>query len=131
MLRIRKAQERALSAAQVKNFDDRMVAHVRKCWPQHYEKLGEENTRLLIAYERERAATYGIVTERGVCKYTDLAMVYGPDFDQDTRHPWARQILEDKTIRDPGLRLKALHDAGGKHLSETRGKAPPPPPRES
>ncbi|MCU0727305.1 MAG: hypothetical protein MUE73_16220 [Planctomycetes bacterium] len=121
MIRIRNEQKKALAAGSRKDFEDRMVAHIRKFFPKHYEQLKEENTRLLVDHEIERAKTYGIVAERDVCKYIDLSLVFGPDFDADGKQPWATEILTDKRIDDPSYRTDRLFRAGLAHLKESHG----------
>jgi len=119
MLQIRKKQMDELSRACTKEFEDRMVVHIAKFFPKHYEALGEEKTRTLINYGIERAKTYGIVAERDVCKYIDLMVGFGPDYDRDPKKPWAGKTLNDQTIKDPSVKINAVYDAGLEHLRQS------------
>jgi len=121
MLKIRKEQDQELAKASLKSFEDRMVVHIRKHYPTHYEKLGEENTRVLIQYGIERAATYEVVSERDVCKYIDLMVSFGPDYDIDARHPWAAKALNDKRLKDPSVKINTTYDTGMESLRHSPG----------
>jgi hypothetical protein len=121
MIRIRREQKQAIAAGNRKDFEDRMVAHIRKFFPKHYEELKEENTRLLVDHEIDRAKSWGIVAERDVCKYIDLSLVFGPDFDTDGKQPWAAEILTDKRIDDPTHRTDKLFRTGLTRLHEAHG----------
>ena len=55
-----------------------------------------------------RSRTYGIVTECDVCKYIDLMIAFGRDFDQEC--VWARETLTDEEA-DLADRIDALYEA--------------------
>ena len=118
MLTIRKEQMDAFSHAALRIFECRMVAHLNRHFPKRCAKLGEDGVREWIRYGIERARTYGIVSERDVCKYIDVMFVYGRDFDTDRRRPWAGQILNDPVIMPPAVRTNRLFRAA-------RGSPPP------
>ncbi len=110
MLRIRKQQNDALAEATRRSFEDRMVVHLKKCFPEHFKAIEEDGARALIRHGIERAGEYGIVAERDVCKYIDLMVIHGPDFDTDDRYPWAGEILNDQAIKSPTDRIERLYD---------------------
>ncbi len=119
MLKIRPEQNEELSKVAFKDFEDRMVVHIKKHFSEHYKALGEENTRTLIQYGIERAATYEIVSERDVCKYIDLMVAFGPDYDQDHKLPWAAKNLNDENLNDPSVRINTTYDAGMESLRQS------------
>jgi len=109
MLRIRQEQVSAFVEAALKSFEDRMINHLNTFFREPCEALGERKTRQAIQHGIQRAATHGLLTERNVCKYIDLIFVFGRDFDITL--PWARQILNDQSLRDPTMKINLLCDA--------------------
>jgi hypothetical protein len=116
MLKIRKEQVEGLRQLAVQDFVNRMITHVGKFFPQQSAALGEATTRETIGYGINRARSYGIVAERDVCKYIDLTVVFGRDFDRDKKLPWARSVLEDRTLRGPSDRTDRLYKAAMENL---------------
>jgi len=109
MFRIRRQHRAAFVEAAVRDFEKRMVAHLRECFSEQCADLGDEELRAIVAYGRERAALYGIDLERHVCLYIDLMFGVGRDFDEDPALP-ARQILVDPAIH-PIDRIDRVYDA--------------------
>ena len=118
MLTIRKEQWDLFAEEERRKFEDWMHDHVREQLPGEYRAAGEEEIRELIRYGRERAASYGIQSRRDVCKYIDLMVVLGKDFDVDARFPWAAEIL--RKPRDPVARIHFLYKAATDHLNARR-----------
>jgi hypothetical protein len=114
---MRREQIDRLSEAACKNFEDRMLVHLEKFFPQHVTALGEEKTRFLVRFGVERAKTYGIVSERDVCKYIDLMVSLGVEFDTDPKLPWASRILNDPSMKSPRFKTDTLFKAGLDHLA--------------
>ena len=118
MLTIRKEQMAALGAAQVKKFEDRMVTHLQKHFPEQCKKLGPK-LRELVAYGIERAGSYGIVAERDVSRYIDIMLAFGRDFDKDPNLPWAAAALNAKYPQGPSEKTDWLYD-GAKENSKQK-----------
>jgi hypothetical protein len=117
MLTIRPEQISVLSQAQAKSFENRMLAHLRQFFPKQCEAIDEAKLRETIQYGIRSAAVYGIAAERDVCKYVDLIMVLGRDFDKDEKRPWASRILVGPD--GPGTRISVLVETAEKHLRKT------------
>ena len=117
MLEIRQEQIDRLAEAASKNFEDRMLVHLQKFFPQHITALGEEKTRFLVRFGVEQAKTYGIISERDVCKYIDLMVSFGVEFDIDPKLPWASRILNDSAMKNPHFKTDTLFKAGLDHLA--------------
>ena len=125
MLNIRKEQDDELSKVMLSRFEDRMVVHLNKCFPEECEALGEEGTRSAIGLALERAAHYGIVAERDVCMYTDGMFAFGREFDRDSRLPWAARILNDKSFKDkPSEKAERLSHVATNNAEQARGIKP-------
>ncbi len=112
MLTIRKEQTAVFGEASRRDFEDRMIVHIRKFFPDHFAALQEVKTRQLVQFGVERAATHGIVNECDVCKFTDLMVAFGPGFEEDPKCPWARKILTDPAKITPSKRVDMLYDQG-------------------
>ena len=122
MLTIRKEQVEALSAAGVENFIDRAAEHVGKFFPEHVKALSGERLREDIRYGITRAASHGIVSERDVCKYIDLMILYGRDFDKDPNLPWAQSVLRNQAIRNPSSKIERLFKAAKKRENQPQAR---------
>jgi len=110
MLTIRTEQLNALREASVRDFERRMVVHLRKFFPEQCDSLGEDGAKLAVRHGIERAAAYNIRIERQVCKYIDVMFSFGRDFDTDAKLPWASLILTDPAIRSSAARMDRLVD---------------------
>lgn len=118
MLIIRKEQDEKLAQVQLAAFEARMITHINKHFPSHYEALGEENCRGLIRFGIERGATHGFVSERNVCKYIDLMLCFGAEFDTDEKQSWASEILADDSWSTTDVRMEALFKEGVRRLEK-------------
>jgi len=108
-LRIRPAQLAALSRAEVQKFEQWVRVHLQRFFPRQCAAAGETGVQELVQYGIQRAAIHGITAKRDVCKYIDLMIVFGRDFDKDKKSRWAGQILGNR--RHPGARMRALLQA--------------------
>ena len=125
MLTIRKEQLAAFRPLGEKTFEDRVIAHLKKVFPEQSESLGEPKLRESIQYGKQRAASYKIISERDVCKYIDLMIVYGRDFDKDPNHPWAQSILQNQAIRNPSSKIERLYKAAKKQENQSKPRKQP------
>jgi len=114
MLTIRKEQFAVFSQLEVQKFEEWMLAHVRQFFPQQSRAAGESRLREMIQYGIQHAAAYDLTIKRDVCKYIDLMIVFGRDFDTDKRFPWAGGILSQR--RNPSVKIRALHESARQHL---------------
>ena len=115
MLTLRQEQVKAFGPLGMKSFEDKVLVHLRKVFPEKAEALGEPRLRDAIRYGTQRAKTYSIVSEHDVCKYIDLSILYGRDFDKDAALPWAAKILQNKNIRNPTTKVDRLFREARKH----------------
>jgi hypothetical protein len=114
MLTLSPKHMQVFSEAALERFEEMMVAHLKKFFPDFCDAAGEEQLRETIHYGIERAAAYRITAACDVCKYIDLMVVLGCDFDTDKELPWAGGIL--KTRNTPGARMSVLVRTADKHL---------------
>lgn len=122
MLTIRKEQVKVFGPISMKSFEDRMVVHLKQVFPDRVSTMQEPALLDTIRHGVQRARTYSIVSERDVCKYIDLAVLYGRDFDQDAALPWAATILQNKSIRKPSTKVDRLFREAKKHNNRAARK---------
>jgi hypothetical protein len=114
MLTIRQEQFAAFSQAELRKFEEWTMVHAKKFFPRHCQKLGDPQLRELIRYGMKRSVAHGFIAKNDVCKYIDLMVVFGRDFEADNRYPWAREILA--TGGNAGFRMRRLYEAAKRHL---------------
>ncbi len=107
MFTIRAEQTKVLNADLRRRFVERMVAHIREFFPRQFAALGELAVREWIEDGIARAGRYRIRAERDVCKFIDIMIVFGREFD--TAEPWAARILEAEPT-DPPLKTERLFE---------------------
>jgi hypothetical protein len=103
MLTIRQAQFAVLSQLEVRKFEDWMLVHLKKFFPRQCAVAGDTRLREMVQHGIERAAGYGVTARRDVCKYVDLMIVFGRDFDTDSR---TAEMLAQR--RNPGVKMQTL-----------------------
>lgn len=116
MLTITAQQADALHQDLRRRFVNRMVDHVRQYFPRQFTQLGEMEVRAWIEEGIKQSGEYGIVAERDVCKYIDVMMVFGRNFDKDPRYPWAPPILTAQPT-DPALKTDRLFETARQKAS--------------
>jgi hypothetical protein len=108
MLKLSRKQMETFSHAALMRFETQMLTHLRRFFPESYQALGDDGARELIHLGLQRTASHHLVAERDVCKYINLMVVLGRDFDH--RVPWAREILNDHTTLPPE-KLRRLYQS--------------------
>ena len=127
MLRIRDDQMNALQRPALEDFIDDMMLHVHEHFAEESAELGLVNVRERIEQGIRSAAGYGVVSPRAVCKYINLMMIFGPDFDTNPRTaPWVQPILNDITVPDPTARMDVLSDKALSVVEQAEGVAVDP-----
>src|SRR5438132_13371033 len=111
MLTIRKEQEEVLAGYMAKNFQERIVKHVKRFWPEQCRALGDEQVRESVRTGLARARGYGMSTEYDLARYIDLMYWLGTDFDTGPSFPWAVQILPNTSIAARAGMDKLYHTA--------------------
>ncbi|MBM4330024.1 MAG: hypothetical protein FJ117_02170 [Deltaproteobacteria bacterium] len=98
MLIIRREQWDVLSRYMVHQFEDDVVKHLQRKFPQKTEGMPDGELRLLIQAGTENAQRYGITIEADVVRYLECMMTYGVEFDTDPSASWAGEILNDPEL---------------------------------
>lgn len=106
--RLRRAHVEAMDAAADERLGVRLLAHVRRCFPEEAAGRNDEELRAAIGQALERARSWGFETDLHLCQFVDLSVVLGGGFDVDPRFPWAGEVLRDPAIPDATLRMSTL-----------------------
>lgn len=93
MLTIRPEQLEIFAELEERKFEKWMLTHLLTFFPDKCGTTGNVELQGTIRHGIKRAAAYGVTSKAGVCKYIDLMVVFGSNFDADPRFPWAGQIL--------------------------------------
>jgi hypothetical protein len=101
------------SRAEIQKFEDWMAAHLAQFFPAQSHALGEPQLRELIQHGIRRATEHGITKERDVCKFIDLMIVFGRDFDQNEKQTWAGATGVRMT---PSSKIRSLYKAADMRL---------------
>ena len=118
MLQIRPTQIRMFADVEVRKFEDWTVRHIRTFFPNAASGWNDEEIGELIRYGLERALAHGIRSRSGVCKYIDLMVAFGRDFDTDPGCPWAESALRD--WHSESGKVEALFRAGLREEAKRR-----------
>lgn len=121
MLALRQQQIDALAEARLVDFETRMHAHVCRCFEAATRTMSDGDIRDVIRQGVARAQSYGIGSERGVCKYINLMFVFGRNFDRDPRLPWAFEILDGARVHRDASTIELLYQEAQRHEARVRG----------
>ena len=85
-----------------------MAAHLRQHFPQQLSGYDPEHLAELIRRGEERAFGYGIESGPGICKFIDLMVVLGEDFDTRPEYQGLSCLLRDQSVGDGASRIEAV-----------------------
>jgi hypothetical protein len=118
VLRVRAEQVAVFEQAAVRDFEDRMVAHLRKFAPSHFKFLTEAEVRQVICHGMKRAERHGFASRRSLRIYIELMLMLGSGFDADPQLPWAAELLNDERIIDETERIDCLRDKAWEYFNQ-------------
>jgi|HubBroStandDraft_6_1064221.scaffolds.fasta_scaffold00634_9 hypothetical protein len=98
MLTIRKEQVKALEGGMARQFELKMIDHLRQKFPSETEKKEDEELVAEIRQGVKTSGKYGISAECDVARYIEYMMMYGLSFDTDPKWDWAGKILRTDGI---------------------------------
>lgn len=109
MFKIREEQMNVLSQYMTKNFENRLVCHVKEYFPDEFQSLGELEVHDRVVYGIEKARTYQFTSENYICKYINIIFAFGDkDFDTNMSLPWATEILNNPNLKKTFFKIRAL-----------------------
>jgi pSer/pThr/pTyr-binding forkhead associated (FHA) protein len=96
-----KAQERGARA-------DHLLQMLTRQHPQKDQLKDENDLRELVLYGCKHSKRYGISSDKDVADYISLMLQLGGNFDEDTRLPWASELLHQRLT--PNEKLSRLRE---------------------
>lgn len=93
--RLSVASYEGLAAAVAGDFCVRLSQALRKVFPKQTHPLHDD---ALVGLGREslrRSERYDLTVEWNIWAFCACMFVFGRDFDQNARHPWAKEVLEE------------------------------------
>lgn len=103
---MRREQIEMFAREERRKFEDWMVGHLARCFPD--ELRTEEARREAARFGIRKALIFGIDRRNDVCRFVDLTVAVGPEFEHDPRFPWALGMLEREV--DGTSKISAVHD---------------------
>ncbi len=107
MFRIRKGQVDAFRERAVAEARRKIVAEIEQVLPEESARLGHDKLVKLVDRNIEKADSYGLGSEAGICTYCEAALLYGEDFDTNPKNRWSQDILPVERM-DAQLKRKLL-----------------------
>ena len=98
MLKIRPEQMEIFKQIEIKNFENRMVKHLRSTFPSQTKMSNDDKLLELIRVGIDRSLKYGITMEWDIRRYLECSVLYGWDFDESPKTKWATDILNDPNL---------------------------------
>jgi len=92
---IRTQQMEALRTARLREFESRVVRHVKQYFPKECAALGEQGTVSRVRSATARAFNRGLTAQPYVTRFVTLAFALGGDFDQSDKYLWISEIFND------------------------------------
>ncbi len=121
MFEIREEQVKAFEADAIKKFENRVIRHLNQFFPGRCRELGEEKIREMTQYGITRARTGGIISDRHVCRFIDLLVVLGRDFDAQLSLKEFQAILNDPALKQhPDVKIERLGELVQEHARKRR-----------
>ncbi len=96
----------------------KIIADLRRIYPQKYEYLGERRLRALVQRGKESAGEHSVTSAKGIALFTALMFTLGNDFAADPLFPWISEILRDKTVTAPNERIEKIYRETKKYLDK-------------
>jgi hypothetical protein len=110
MLTIRNAQLARFGSEQRRQFIAAMCRYLREQFHDELWAVDGVSLHRDVDAAIHRAESYGLHSERDCCRYLNLAVTYGWDFDSQPQNDWMRKILTDTQVTSPSQRLHRLVD---------------------
>lgn len=98
-----------IKTGSVERFINEALSRLRRIWPQKYDRVGENDLRVLIQKGIPTARAYALKSEPGVLLYIGLMYMLGSGFDRDPLFAWAQRVLNDPEEQNQAARVEKLY----------------------
>jgi len=93
---IRKEQFQIFKNLEIKKFEYRMQKHLRLIFPAETMEIEDDKLLQLIQSGILNSKKYGLKMEWDIRRYLECSVLYGWDFDENTKTSWAMKILNNQ-----------------------------------
>ena len=107
MLVIRPEQFAAFSAATEREFEARMLEHVRSTAPDAYAERGADGVKHLVRAAIDKSRSFGIRRERDVERMLDIMVAHGESFEREGPTAWTLSVLTSAGL-SPSTRVELI-----------------------
>ncbi len=119
MLRIQPKQLTTFQAMAMRDFEDRMLEHIKAFSPRHSRVLSPEQLRGVIQGGLTRARAHGFTSERSIRYWVELSLMLGSAFATDPLLPWVQPTLTRSSSAAQAQRIDALRKRGWQHVGDS------------
>ncbi len=123
MLVLTEAELSTLAESRFAGFVRRAAAHLRIVLPDETKSLSDDLLDTFVRQAVDRAADYGVVSERDVYLFCELRLIFGLRFPAEPKTPWAEPILGERGVL-PETRCQLLFAAANWQMSNSSMVAP-------
>ena len=92
-------------------FIDRMVLYLRKQFSEETAAYSDKTLRARIRNELTGARRFHLISERALCYFLNLSIIYGEGFIDREDALWMQDYLTDPDVPDPNERMYRLYQA--------------------
>jgi hypothetical protein len=129
MIVFTRAQMALFAAEQRARFVARMCAYLRDQFQDELWALTSQELQRRVEAALARADELGLHTERDCCRYLNLAVLYGWDFERREATAFMGAMLRDPAVGSPGRRLQRLVEECMHREAIAHGRNGPAPAR--
>ncbi|OJH42804.1 hypothetical protein [Cystobacter ferrugineus] len=98
MLKLETHQASQLQSNSMDQFLTQAIQHLRRELPEHCVGRTDQQLRDRVKSCIQRAQKYGLMGKREIMCFVDVTCLLGEEFDTDSRHPWARALLDSDKL---------------------------------
>lgn len=110
MIVVRQAQMACLAAARRREFARAMCRYLRREFPAQLWAMSAHELQARIEQALADADRHGLRSAQECCRYFNLCVLYGWDFERRDGNAWMTAILDDAEVSSAGMRLQRLID---------------------
>jgi hypothetical protein len=89
-----------------------MLAHVRASFPEATVNQDEQSLTASVTAAIKKARVYSLFSNQDTCKFINLTMVFGSDWENSQDRRWIHDALTDSSGGTPSERLDCVYRKG-------------------
>jgi hypothetical protein len=109
MLVIRQAQMHVFEQLRITPWVERFIGYLRRNFPAYYAARGQPGVEREVQYAIACAQAYGFTSANDICKFLNLHVILGRDFDKLPNNAWMREWLNPNDELHSSARMRGLY----------------------